>query len=224
MSLILIVDDEPDLASMLADRLRAEGYDVEIAPDGPSGVDAALTGRASLILLDVMLPGFDGFEACRRVRAAGLQTPILMLTARGQISDRVTGLRTGADDYLPKPFATAELLARMEALLRRSPARVVSAASFSDVRVDRERRVVVRSGVTVELSNKEYELLCYLLDRPDKPVRREELLREVWGYERTPNTRTVDVHMAQLRTKLEESPREPRHLLTEHGVGYRFRP
>ena len=224
MSLILIVDDEPDLASMLADRLRAEGYEVEIAPDGPSGVDAALTGRANLILLDVMMPGFDGFEACRRIRAAGLQTPILMLTARGQISDRVTGLRTGADDYLPKPFATAELLARMEALLRRSPVRAVPAASFSNVRVDRERRVVLRSDVPVELSNKEYELLCYLLDRPDKPVRREELLREVWGYERTPNTRTVDVHMAQLRTKLEESPREPRHLLTEHGVGYRFRP
>lgn len=186
-------------------------------------LNAVSTGLFHLVLLDIMLPGIDGFEVCRRVRAAGLRIPILMLNARGQVTDRVAGLKLGADDYLPKPFDAAELLARMEALLRRYPP-VLAPVSFSGVTVDRAKRVVTRDGQTVELSLKEYELLAFLMDRPGKPVSREELLRKVWGYEFTPNTRTVDVHIAQLRTKLEPSPREPRHLTTEHGVGYKFLP
>jgi two-component system alkaline phosphatase synthesis response regulator PhoP len=220
---VLIVEDEPALAMLLTDRLDAEGFAPEVCSDGPSAVQATLSGGFDMVILDVMLPGFDGFEVCRRLRREGCLVPVLMLTARGDVQDRIAGLKTGADDYLPKPFDAAELLARMEALLRRS---IVArpATRFGSVEVDRSRRIVTRSGAAVDLSLKEYEMLCYLLDRPDTPVTRDELLQRVWGYGVTPNTRTVDVHMAQLRQKLEENPKEPRHLITAHGVGYRFIP
>jgi two-component system alkaline phosphatase synthesis response regulator PhoP len=221
MKRILIVEDEQSLASMLADRLQAEGYDTALAHDGPAGLRAAIAGEFDLIVLDVMLPGFDGFELCRRLRDAESQTPVLMLTARGDVADRIAGLRTGADDYLPKPFDAGELLARMEALLRRAAPKS-RFNEFADVRVDRGRRTVTRAGSPVELSLKEFEMLCYLLDRAGTPVTREELLQKVWGYGVTPNTRTVDVHMAQLRQKLEANPKEPVHLVTAHGFGYKF--
>jgi two-component system, OmpR family, alkaline phosphatase synthesis response regulator PhoP len=220
---VLIVEDEDALAMLLADRLEAEGYSAAVRADGPSGLEAARSGEFHLVVLDVMLPGMDGFEVCRNLRNAGSQVPVIMLTARGDVADRIAGLRTGADDYVPKPFDAAELLARMEALFRRSatvPGAVVD--RFGDVAVDHARRRVTRLGQPVELSLKEFQLLCYLLERPDTPVTRDELLQNVWGYEVTPNTRTVDVHMAQLRQKLEPNPREPRHLVTAHGWGYKF--
>ena len=218
---VLLVEDESALAFILADRLQAEGFATEVASDGPSGIRAGTEGEFDLIVLDVMLPGCDGFEVCRQLRENGIRTPVLMLTARGDVADRIAGLKTGADDYLTKPFDAGELLARMEALLRRSPPKA-RLDSFAGVQVDRTRRIVSRAGTRVELSLKEYDLLCYLLDRAGTPVSREELLQKVWGYGVTPNTRTVDVHMAQLRQKLEENPREPVHLVTAHGFGYKF--
>lgn len=219
---VLIVEDESSLAFMLSDRLQAEGFDVAIAEDGPSGIRRGSGETFDLIVLDVMLPGCDGFEVCKRLRGGGVSTPVLMLTARGEVADRIAGLKTGADDYLPKPFDAGELLARMEALLRRSAPKP-QVDRFGEVSVDRTRRAVSRGGSPVELALKEYDLLCYLLDHEGVPVTREELLQRVWGYEVTPTTRTVDVHMAQLRQKLEENPKDPVHLLTAHGVGYKFR-
>ena len=218
---ILIVEDESSLASMLADRLQAEGFETAVASDGHSGIRSASSESFDLIVLDVMLPGCDGFEVCRQLRHDGVRTPVLMLTARGDVADRIAGLKTGADDYLPKPFDAGELLARMEALLRRSAPKP-RADEFADVRVDRARRTVTRAGNPVDLSFKEYEMLCYLLDHAGVPVSRDELLQKVWGYGVTPNTRTVDVHMAQLRQKLEPNPKEPIHLVTAHGFGYKF--
>jgi len=225
---ILIVEDEALLAMLLEDRLVSEGFLVETAGDGLAGLQAAMDGPHDLVILDVMLPGMDGFGVCEQMRKRGNTTPVLMLTARGDVGDRVAGLKIGADDYLPKPFDVGELLARMEALMRRAAGAVstedalVAVSEFGGVVVDRRRKVVTRGGVAVELSFKEFQMLCYLLDRPGRPVSREILLHDVWGYERTPNTRTVDVHMAQLRGKLEENPKEPRWLVTAHGFGYKF--
>ncbi len=210
------------LAMLLADRLVSEGYFVETAADGNTGLSMAEASSWDLLILDVMLPGIDGFRVCERLRARGNTVPILMLTARGEVRDRVAGLRLGADDYLPKPFDVSELLARIEALIRRHQPVSQETATFGGVTVDRTRKSVVRDGAPVELSLKEYQLLCYLLDRPDTPVSREELLQRVWGYQHAPNTRTVDVHMAQLRGKLEVNPKEPKFLLTAHGFGYKF--
>ena len=218
---VLIVEDESSLASMLADRLQAEGFETAVASDGHSGIRSASSESFDLIVLDIMLPGCDGLEVCRQLRHDGVRTPVLMLTARGDVADRITGLKTGADDYLPKPFDAGELLARMEALLRRGEPKP-RPDEFADVRVDRTRRTVTRAGKPVDLSLKEYEMLCYLLDHAGVPVSRDELLQKVWGYGVTPNTRTVDVHMAQLRQKLEPNPKEPIHLVTAHGFGYKF--
>jgi two-component system alkaline phosphatase synthesis response regulator PhoP len=218
---VLIVEDEEAIAMLLADRLEAEGYSPTVASDGPVGLSAAGRGEFDMVILDVMLPGIDGFEVCRRLRNAGSRVPVIMLTARGEVQDRIAGLRTGADDYLAKPFDVAELLARMEALFRRSGASP-ALDRFGEVVIDRVKKVVTRNGEPVELSLKEFQLLCYLIERPETPVTREELLQKVWGYDVTPNTRTVDVHMAQLRQKLEPNPKEPRYLLTAHGWGYKF--
>jgi DNA-binding response OmpR family regulator len=177
-----------------------------------------------LVVLDVMMPGKNGFEVCRELRAQGLNVPILMLTARGEVGDKVTGLKSGADDYLAKPFDTSELLARIEALLRRAKGASAATAmyDFGSVHVNTRRREVSRNGEIVSLSAKEYQLLCYLLERPNVVVSRDELLEQVWGYRAATNTRTIDVHLGQLRSKLEEDPKQPRHLLTVHGSGYRF--
>jgi DNA-binding response OmpR family regulator len=220
---ILLIEDEPSLSAMLADRLEMEGFETEIRNDGNTGLAAALEQRCDLIVLDVMLPGRNGFDICRTVRQRGVRTPILMLTARGDVDDRITGLRIGADDYLSKPFSVGELLARLDALFRRVAPQAPS-VHFGSIHVDRARRQLTRDGALVELAHKEYEMLCYLLERPDVPVSREELLHQVWGYGVTPTTRTVDVHMAQLRQKLEANPKEPRYLLTAHGFGYKFVP
>ncbi len=222
---ILLVEDEPGLVLTLADRLASEGYDVESASDGEEGLAKASSGGYDLIILDVMLPRLGGFEVCRRLRQAGVDTPILMLTARTQVVDKVVGLKTGADDYVTKPFDMMELLARVEALLRRAPARTPKAAEsyrFGPVEVDFRRAEVVRDGRPVALSAREYALLRYLIEHRGAALSREELLEKVWGYEPGTTTRTVDVHIAWLRQKLEDNPKYPQFILTVRGLGYKF--
>jgi DNA-binding response OmpR family regulator len=221
---LLLAEDEPSLSIVLSDRLEREGYSVVAVHDGISAVNSALRTAYDLIVLDVMMPGKNGFEVCHDLRAQGSNVPILMLTARSEVRDRVTGLKSGADDYLAKPFDTSELLARIEALLRRAKGTSGAQAiyEFGHVQVNTRRREVSRNGEVVPLSAKEYQLLCYLLERPNAVVSRDELLEQVWGYRAATNTRTVDVHLGQLRSKLEDDPKQPRHLLTVHGSGYRF--
>lgn len=222
---ILLVEDEPGLQLALSDRLEAEGYLVETVGDGEVALQRATEERFDLIVLDVMLPGRDGFDVARTVRQRGVQTPILMLTARGQVVDRVVGLKLGADDYLVKPFEVAELLARLEALLRRAPPSAASRPTrfqFGDVIVDVRTAEVTRGGKPVELSAKEFHLLRYFVEHRGAVISREQLLSEVWGYEPTISTRTVDVHVSWLRQKLEPNPRVPQYILTVHGLGYKF--
>jgi len=222
---IFLVEDEPGLALTLSDRLTSEGYAVETASDGETAVQRATGAGFDLVILDIMLPLKNGFDVCRDLRQQGIDTPILMLTARGQVVDRVVGLKLGADDYLVKPFEMIELLARIEALLRRVPASPqagMDSYQYNDIRIDFRRTEVTRSGKTVELSAREYHLLRYLVEHREATLSREELLEKVWGYEATPLTRTVDVHIAWLRQKLEVNPRHPQFILTVHGLGYKF--
>jgi len=222
---LLLVEDEPGLVLTLTDRLTAEGYAVTSVGDGNVAVDEALREPYDIVVLDVMLPGRDGFEVCRAVRQQGMRAPILMLTARGQLVDRVVGLKLGADDYLVKPFEMAELLARLEALLRRVPRTAAQATDqfrFGDIVIDTRRTEVTRDGALVELSALEFKLLRYFVEHAGATLSRDELLNEVWGYDAMPSTRTVDVHVAWLRQKLEENPRRPQYILTVHGLGYKF--
>ncbi len=222
---ILVVEDEPGLVMTLTDRLRAEGYEVDSAMDGESGLSKGLHGGYHLIVLDLMLPRMSGLEVCRNLRKSGAEVPILMLTAREQTIDKVVGLEVGADDYLTKPFDMMELRARIGALLRRSAAKPVAAKGvheFGAVRVDFRSGEVTKSGKPVTLSAKEYQLLRHLIDHQGEVITREKLLHEVWGYEAMPSTRTVDVHMAWLRQKLENSPRYPEFFQTVRGLGYKF--
>lgn len=224
-SRILLVEDEPGLVLTIDDLLSAEGYDVDTAQDGPTGLAKARSGQFDLILLDVMLPGKNGFDVCRELRQGGCDSAILMLTARTQVVDRVVGLKLGADDYLMKPFDASELLARIEALLRRvnkeKPVPVLR-FEFGDVRADFERGEVRKNGSVVALASKEMQLLRYLIDNREKVLSRDELLTNVWEYQPSVSSRTVDVHMAWLRQKLEPNPQTPRHFHTVRGVGYRF--
>jgi two-component system alkaline phosphatase synthesis response regulator PhoP len=222
---ILIVEDEPGLVLTLTDRLRSEGYDVDSASDGPTGLERATRDRWDLILLDVMLPGANGFDVCRDLRQRGVTTPILMLTARGQIVDKVLGLKIGADDYLTKPFDMLELTARVEVQLRRRAAAATGQQAqyrFGDVLVDFRKAEVSRAGHAAELSAREFLLLKYFIEHREATLTRDELLNEVWGYHSMPSTRTVDVHVAWLRQKIEENPRHPKYLTTVHGLGYKF--
>ncbi len=222
---ILLVEDEAGLRMTLGDRLRSEGYQVETASDGEQGFERAAGGGFDLIVLDVMLPAKNGFDVCRDLRQLGVSTPILMLTARSQTVDKVLGLKIGADDYLTKPFEMLELLARVEALLRRqafaSPSEA-PAFEFGSVQVDFRRTEVRRDGEVVQLSAKEFQLLCYLIENQGTTLSRETLLRQVWGYDIAPSTRTVDVHVAWLRQKLEDAPKRPRWIVTVRGLGYKF--
>lgn len=222
---LLLVEDEPGLQLALIDRLTAEGYLVESAGDGDTAIRRAAGEPFDLILLDVMLPGRDGFDVARSLRQQGVQTPILMLTARSQVVDRVVGLKLGADDYLTKPFEIIELVARLEALLRRTPASAgvtLERYRFADVLVDVRKAEVTRGGVAVDLSAKEFHLLRYFIEHRGATISRRELLHDVWGYQAMPSTRTVDVHVAWLRQKLEPNPRVPQFILTIHGLGYKF--
>ena len=226
MSRLLLVEDEPGLVMTLTDRLVAEGYEVESEGDAVAGLAKATTGTFDIILLDVMLPGGSGFDVCRTLRQRGIQTPILMLTARGQVVDRVVGLKLGADDYLVKPFEMAELLARIEALLRRGAAAssttVGETYRFGDILVDLRKAEVTRAGQPIELSAREFKLLRYFVEHRGAALSRDELLNEVWGYNAMPSTRTVDVHVAWLRQKIEDNPRHPQYIHTVHGLGYKF--
>jgi two-component system alkaline phosphatase synthesis response regulator PhoP len=225
---LLLVEDEPGLVMTLTDRLTSEGYSVDEAGDAETALRLATTGRFDAILLDVMLPGGNGFDICRTVRQRGIQTPILMLTARGQVVDRVVGLKLGADDYLVKPFEMAELLARVEALLRRSTGQLAAGAPsgdvfhFGDITIDFRKAEVSKHGRLLELSAREFKLLRYFIEHRGATLSRDELLNEVWGYNSMPSTRTVDVHIAWLRQKLEDNPRHPQYILTIHGLGYKF--
>ena len=223
---ILLVEDEPGLVLTLTDRLTKEGYTVRSANDGPSGFKLATTESFDLLILDVMLPHSSGLDVCRDLRQRGVKTPILMLTAKSQVVDKVVGLKLGADDYLTKPFEMMELLARVEALLRRAPRRSASANEgsyeFGPIRVDFRSTEVFRDGKAVELSAREFKLLCYFIEHRGATISRDELLNAVWGYDAMPFTRTVDVHVAWLRQKLEPNPRHPQYILTVHGMGYRF--
>src|ERR1022692_1978472 len=233
---ILLVEDEPGLVMTLGDRLRSEGHRVESAADGQTGLDMACDAAFDLIILDIMLPRKNGMDVCRDLRQRGVSTPILMLTARGQTVDKVVGLKIGADDYLTKPFEMMELLARVEALLRRAPAfgAAGDVYQFGAIHLDVRRTEVTRHGKPVTLSAKECQLLRYraehrgttvlryLAEHRGTTVSRETLLSEVWGYGGVTSSRTVDVHVAWLRQKLEEDAHQPQWILTVHGLGYRL--
>jgi len=221
---ILLVEDADSLRAALSEWLQGEGYGVETASDGEEGFAKASTGFFDLVVLDVMLPGKEGLAVCRDLRSEGHDVPIVILTARSRTEDKIFGLKAGADDYVTKPFETAELLARIESLLRRH--RVTppgaTAYTFGDIVVDRRGTEVRRGAETVDLSTKEFQLLEYFIEHRGETLSREWLLREVWGYRSTPSTRTVDVHVAWLRRKLENDPRNPVWIVTVHGFGYRF--
>jgi two-component system, OmpR family, alkaline phosphatase synthesis response regulator PhoP len=222
---LLLIEDEPGLVLTLADRLGREGYSVETAQDGATGLERALQEPFELILLDVMLPRQSGFDVLRDLRQQGVDTPVIMLTARGQVVDKVVGLKLGADDYLTKPFEMMELLARIEARLRRAPPPATidaEAYRFGAIQVDFRKAEVTRDGAAINLSAREYQLLRYFIEHRGATISRDELLNQVWGYNAMPNTRTVDVHVAWLRQKIEPNPKHPQYILTAHGLGYRF--
>jgi DNA-binding response OmpR family regulator len=221
---ILVVDDEPHMQFLLSENLEFEGYTVQTAADAETAL--AEIGRRSfdLLIVDVMLPRKSGLEFCREVRARGLRTPIVMLTARSEETDRVIGLDLGADDYVTKPFSVRELLARIRAQMRRTLAQPESRDEFAfgDIRVNTRNRLVTRRGQRIEMSNREFDLLRYFLAHRGEVVSREQLLRDVWGYNQVVVTRTVDNFVAKLRTQVEPKPHEPRYLLTVHGSGYQL--
>ena len=223
---ILIVEDEPGIVMTLTDRLRSDGFQVEAAEDGETGLARATSEPFDLILLDVMLPRKSGLDVCRDLRQRGITVPIIMLTARGLITDKVVGLKLGADDYVTKPFEVMELSARIEALLRRAPAAAAAESSdvyqFGPIRVDFRRTEVTRKGKPVEVSAREFHLLKYFIEHRNVTISRDELLNEVWGYNAMPSTRTVDVHIAWLRQKIEPNQGRPQYILTVHGMGYKF--
>ena len=224
MSRILVIEDDAAIREGLVDNLECEGYEVVSAVDGAAGYERFREAPPDLVVLDLMLPKLSGYELCRRLREQGIHTPILMLTARGEEADRVLGLDLGADDYVTKPFSVRELMARIRALLRRGVQLAIlpDELRFDDVCVDFRRYEARKGGVGVPLAPKEFGLLRYLAARDGEVVSRDELLDAVWGYEATPTTRTVDNHVAALRAKLERDPSAPQHLLTVHGVGYRW--
>lgn len=225
---ILLVEDEPGLVLTLTDRLESEGYEVDAARDGGEASKKAAEGHYDLILLDVMLPGKSGFDVCRELRMRGSSTPILFLTARGEVADKVVGLKLGGDDYLTKPFDMMELTARVEALLRRAGESAPKGTAapvryaFSDVEVDFRKAEVTRAKTPIELSALEFKLLKYFIENRGATLSREELLSRVWGYDAAIHSRTVDVHVSGLRQKIEPNPARPQYVVTVHKLGYRF--
>jgi DNA-binding response OmpR family regulator len=223
-SKILIVEDEPDMVLGLKDNFEFEGYEVITATDGEAGLERARAQKPDLIILDVMLPRMSGLEVCKSLRGEGWEGPILMLTARGQEIDKVVGLELGADDYVTKPFSIRELLARVRAVLRRTDGskKRLTQYSFGDLELDFEAYGATKAGEALDLSPREFELLRYLIERKGETVTRDKLLEDVWGYDSYPSTRTVDTHIAKLRSKIGDSGSEPRWILTIHGMGYKF--
>lgn len=229
MTRVVVVEDNADLAYGLRNNLEIEGYEVDVAEDGPAGLQAVRGGRPALVILDLMLPGMDGFRVLKTLREEGHSMPVLILTARGEEADKVRGLKMGADDYITKPFGLLELLARIEALLRRGqnggafPGGAARLERFGDVEVEARTRSVFRRGESVDLAPKEFDLLLALLRARGGVVSRLDLMTQVWGYSAAVVSRTVDTHVAELRRKLEDRPSEPRHLLTVRKIGYRLR-
>ncbi len=221
---ILLVEDESSLARTLCDLFRNLGYSVEVRSDGAQALEAGSNEAFDLILLDVMLPSMNGFDVCRNLRQRGVDTPVLMLTARSEVADKVVGFKTGADDYVTKPFDTDELQARMEALLRRTSRSVTDGWSyeFGAVKVDFRKGRIVRDNRVVDLFDQECRLLRYFVEHRGQVLSRETLLTEVWNYKAVPMTRTVDVHIVWLRQKVETDPKNPQFIKTVHGKGYRF--
>ena len=224
MSRILIIEDETPMRTALKDVLEAEDYRVLTAADGEIGLQRAIEEKPDLILLDIMMPKLDGFAVCAELRRLGHAMPVLMLTAKGQIEDRVTGLDVGADDYLVKPFSTDELLARVRALLRRTQrqSRATTKLKLGDVEIDLARQTARRGKKPIELTAKEFAMLRLMAEAGGEPVSRERFLDVAWGYTAFPTTRTVDNHIASLRAKIEPDCDEPRWIKTVHGVGYRL--
>ncbi len=224
MDTILVIDDDESLRDTIGLMLEKENFRPVLAADGKTGLQEAFASPPALILVDLRMPGIGGVEVCKRIRAADSKIPIIVLSAIGEEIDKVLLLEIGADDYVVKPFGTRELLARIRAVLRRSSPDAHQTASFADVDVDFERRIVRRHGEELKFTRAEFNLLAFFLQNPGRALSRDVLLNSVWGYESFPNTRTVDAHVVRLRQKLEPDPEVPRHFLTLHGVGYRFVP
>jgi two-component system alkaline phosphatase synthesis response regulator PhoP len=223
MPRILVIDDEPEIVRGIEDNLRYEGYQTLAATNGEIGLALACQEAPDLILLDIMMPRLSGWAVCRELRRRGIDVPVIMLTARAEEADRVQGLELGADDYITKPFSVRELMARVQAVLRRpGPRRKAETLAFGDVRIHVQARQVFRGGREVAMTRKEFDLLVYLVEHRGEIVTRERLLDHVWGYERFPTTRTVDTHVLRLRRKFERDPDRPAFILTVHGQGYRF--
>jgi two-component system alkaline phosphatase synthesis response regulator PhoP len=225
---VLVVEDNTDLAFGLRNNLEIDGYEVAVAADGAAGVVRALEWRPHLMILDLMLPEMDGFRVLRTLRQRGFDEPVLILTARGEESDKVMGFRQGADDYVTKPFGVLELLARVDVLLRRAVRMrdgptTPAISRFGDIEVHRAARIVFRKGREVPLAPMEYDLLCALIDHHGAVMSRHDLMREVWEYDATVVSRTVDTHIVELRRKLEADPARPQHILTVRKAGYRLR-
>jgi two-component system alkaline phosphatase synthesis response regulator PhoP len=223
---ILLVEDEAGLILTITDRLQEERYEVEAANEGELGFEMAKSGNYDLIILDLMLPKKGGLDICKELRQLGIETPIIMLTAKGQVIDKVLGLKLGADDYMHKPFEMMELLARIEVQFRKQNQKARKAKyaefEFSDVSINFDRMLIKKNGQDISLSSKEFQLLKFLIENEGEILTRDQLLNEVWGYDALPSTRTVDVHIAWLRQKLEADSRYPRHITTVHGYGYKF--
>jgi two-component system, OmpR family, alkaline phosphatase synthesis response regulator PhoP len=224
---ILLVEDEKGLVITLTDRLTNEGYVVSHAGDGVKGEKMASDGEFDVVLLDVMLPRKSGFDVIRDLRSAGITTPVLMLTARGQVNEKVVGLKLGADDYLTKPFEMIELLARVESLLRRpaysdAPSSGLASYTFGPFTVDFKRMEAKEQGKIIGLSAREFQLLRFFIEHRGTALSRETILNHVWGYDSMPTTRTIDTHVTWLRQKFEENPRFPKYIITVHGFGYKF--
>ncbi len=224
MQTVLVIDDDASLRDTIGLLLEKEGFRPVLAEDGKQGFRQALTLKPALILVDLRMPGMTGVEVCKQIRASGMKTPLIVLSAIGDEIDKVLLLEIGADDYVVKPFGTRELLARIRALLRRTSPGDTKVLTFADVEIDVTRRIVSKHGEELKLTRAEYNLLTYFLQNPDRALSRDMILNSVWGYESFPNTRTVDAHVVRLRQKLEPDSGSPRHFLTVHGVGYRFLP
>jgi len=224
MQTVLVIDDDSSLRDTIGLMLENEGFQPVLAGDGHVGVEQALAVKPGLILVDLLMPGLGGVDVCKQLRATGMKTPIIVLSAMAGEMDKVQLLEIGADDYVVKPFGVRELLARIRAVLRRASPEDTKTMEFGDVEVDLTRRVVSRGGAPLKLTRAEYNLLTHFLQNPDRVLSRDMILNSVWGYDSFPHTRTVDAHVVRLRQKLEPDAATPRHFVTVHGVGYRFVP
>lgn len=224
MTKILIIEDEKDMVAGLKFNLEARDYEVIVAYDGETGYQKAIDEKPDLVLLDIMLPKLNGYEVCKRLKKALPELPIIMLTAKSQEAEIVTGLELGADDYITKPFSVLELLARIKAVLRRGNSESTNPEvyRFGELEIDLKNYIANKNGETIKLSPREFEILKYFISRRGEIITRDDLLSNIWGYETFPYTRTIDAHIAKLRQKIEEKPNEPKLIITVHGIGYKF--